>query len=134
MYLWIDPLCIVQDDTEGWKAQAAQMCNIYSGAYLTIAATSSGDGDNGMLHAVSTIPISPVETNRSDVFIREYPNHFPSLQWPSDPDELAKFTLLTCGRVYQERLLSPRVVHFTRCEVLLERSARKACCECGGGG
>ncbi|KAK8023296.1 HET-domain-containing protein [Apiospora marii] len=130
-YLWIDSLCIIQDDAEDWKVQAAQMCNIYSGAYLTIAATSSGDSDNGMFRTVSTIPISPVETNRSDIFIREYPSHFPSPQWSPDPNELAKFPLLTRGWVYQERLLSPRVVHFTRCEVLLECSARKAYCECG---
>ncbi|KAK7916880.1 hypothetical protein PG985_010488, partial [Apiospora marii] len=91
-YLWIDSLCIIQDDAEDWKVQAAQMCNIYSGAYLTIAATSSGDSDNGMFRTVSTIPISPVETNRSDIFIREYPSHFPRpnglptpTNWPSFP-------------------------------------------------
>ncbi|KAK8103230.1 hypothetical protein PG984_016376 [Apiospora sp. TS-2023a] len=66
-YLWIDSLCIIQNDTEDWKVQASQMSNIYSGAYVTIAATSSSDGDNGIFHTVSTITISPVEADRSDL-------------------------------------------------------------------
>lgn len=41
-YLWVDCLCIVQDD-EKTRAQVDHMGYIYSGAYLTvIAATSSG--------------------------------------------------------------------------------------------
>ncbi|KAK8119770.1 heterokaryon incompatibility protein-domain-containing protein [Apiospora kogelbergensis] len=133
-YLWIDSLCIIQDDTEDWKIQAAQMCNIYSGAYVTIAATSSSDSDNGMFHIVAKIPISPVETKRSDIFIREYPDHEYMNNRPklADLSESAEFPLLRRGWVYQERLLSPRFVHFTRNEVSMECSGNKGYCECGG--
>ncbi|KAK8068567.1 HET domain-containing protein [Apiospora saccharicola] len=123
-YIWIDSLCIIQDDTEDWKVQAAQMCNIYSGAYLTIAATSSSDRDNGLFHTVSTIPISPVETSRSYVFIREVPSHMGFQYSVVSPSEPPEYPLLRRGWVYQERLLSPRFVHFTRREILLECSAQ----------
>lgn len=36
-YIWIDSLCIIQDDKDDWKNQAAQMSHIYSNATLTIA-------------------------------------------------------------------------------------------------
>lgn len=36
-YIWIDRLCIIQDDKDDWTNQAAQMSRIYSKATLTIA-------------------------------------------------------------------------------------------------
>jgi Heterokaryon incompatibility protein (HET) len=46
-YLWIDCLCIVQDDELDWQQQAAQMAAIYKGSSLTIAATDSPNSDGG---------------------------------------------------------------------------------------
>jgi hypothetical protein len=40
-YLWIDRLCIVQDNREDWEAQAKQMARIYENAVLTLAAIGS---------------------------------------------------------------------------------------------
>lgn len=31
-YIWIDSLCIVQDDAMDWAFEAARMCDVYSGA------------------------------------------------------------------------------------------------------
>jgi len=49
-YIWIDSLCIVQDDVRDWEAQSSKMCDIYHKAYLTIAATSAKDGRGGLFH------------------------------------------------------------------------------------
>ncbi|GME25360.1 HET-domain-containing protein [Neofusicoccum parvum] len=46
-YLWIDSLCIVQDDGADWEKEAAQMCKIYQNATLTIAAAHAPGGDVG---------------------------------------------------------------------------------------
>ena len=40
-YLWIDSLCIIQDDSEDWKAESVKMAEVYSGAYLTIFSNGS---------------------------------------------------------------------------------------------
>ncbi|KAK4442309.1 HET-domain-containing protein, partial [Podospora aff. communis PSN243] len=40
-YIWIDSLCIVQDDAGDWASESKQMGMIYERRYLTIAATSS---------------------------------------------------------------------------------------------
>lgn len=46
-YLWIDSLCIVQDDTVDWQREAANMALVYSHAHLTIAAASAADSTGG---------------------------------------------------------------------------------------
>lgn len=48
-YLWIDALCIIQDDTDDWAAEAAKMGDIFSNAVLTIGAASSRSFDEGFL-------------------------------------------------------------------------------------
>ncbi|RTE83533.1 hypothetical protein BHE90_001919 [Fusarium euwallaceae] len=44
-YLWIDSLCIIQDDNSDWKHETSRMGGIYERAYVTIAASSSS-GDH----------------------------------------------------------------------------------------
>jgi hypothetical protein len=48
-HLWIDSLCIIQNDGRDWEEQAAQMASIYENAFLTIRASWSIDGDAGIL-------------------------------------------------------------------------------------
>ncbi len=38
-YIWIDSLCIIQDDKQDWKAEAAKMWQVYANAYVNVAAT-----------------------------------------------------------------------------------------------
>src|SRR4051794_22873221 len=47
LYLWIDSLCIVQDDKEDWQQESAKMADIYENAALTIAASDSADSHKG---------------------------------------------------------------------------------------
>lgn len=46
-FLWIDSLCIVQDDAQDWQQQSADMAAIYQNGYITLAATSSRNADGG---------------------------------------------------------------------------------------
>ena len=46
-YLWVDALCIIQDDTADWESQAGQMAAIYSKSHLTICALASSDAKQG---------------------------------------------------------------------------------------
>lgn len=46
-YLWIDSLCIIQDDGEDWLDQASAMASIYGGSFVTLAALSSADSTQG---------------------------------------------------------------------------------------
>jgi Heterokaryon incompatibility protein (HET) len=46
-YLWIDSLCIKQNNKEDWENEASKMGSVYSHSYLNIAATSSAGSDGG---------------------------------------------------------------------------------------
>lgn len=44
-YLWVDSMCIVQDDEEGKHAQIQAMAGIYANAYVAIVASNGWDAD-----------------------------------------------------------------------------------------
>jgi heterokaryon incompatibility protein (HET) len=46
-YIWIDALCIIQDDGQDWQREAAQMGSVYANSYLTISAASASDNSEG---------------------------------------------------------------------------------------
>jgi hypothetical protein len=47
-YIWIDRLCIIQDNTADWVQESASMHLVYAHALLTLAALSSRGGDEGL--------------------------------------------------------------------------------------
>ncbi|KAI9783569.1 MAG: hypothetical protein M1839_003739 [Geoglossum umbratile] len=49
-YLWVDALCIVQDDKDDQDNQIAIMGSIYANAYLTVSASSASNCVEGFLH------------------------------------------------------------------------------------
>lgn len=40
-YVWIDSLCIIQDDKTDWEKEAARMADVYSRAFIVVTASSS---------------------------------------------------------------------------------------------
>ncbi|OCL15185.1 HET-domain-containing protein, partial [Glonium stellatum] len=46
-FIWIDALCIIQDDAEDWRVEAAKMASIYENALLTLSATASDSTNSG---------------------------------------------------------------------------------------
>ncbi|KAH0426238.1 heterokaryon incompatibility protein [Colletotrichum camelliae] len=64
-YLWIDSLCIVQDDPEEWLRESENMGSIYKNATLVLAAAGSRDSTEGLFITkrphpeVFTLPYSP---------------------------------------------------------------------------
>ncbi|KAI0893496.1 HET-domain-containing protein [Annulohypoxylon nitens] len=48
-YIWIDAVCIVQDDRQDWEREAAQMTDVYKNACLTICTPTSASCRDGFL-------------------------------------------------------------------------------------
>ncbi|KAH8588551.1 heterokaryon incompatibility protein-domain-containing protein [Bisporella sp. PMI_857] len=48
-FVWIDSLCIVQDDDQDWDRESKLMEEVYGSAYCTIAASSAKDSTEGFL-------------------------------------------------------------------------------------
>ncbi|KAF1829293.1 HET-domain-containing protein [Decorospora gaudefroyi] len=53
-YLWVDCLCIVQDDASDWEQEASRMAEVYSNAYLTLSATRARHCGESFLQARKT--------------------------------------------------------------------------------
>jgi hypothetical protein len=51
-YIWIDSLCIIQDDAEDWVRESARMAEVYQNAALTISADGAADGSQGLFQTI----------------------------------------------------------------------------------
>ncbi|KAL7815224.1 heterokaryon incompatibility domain-containing protein [Trichoderma gracile] len=132
-YVWIDSLCIIQDDKEDWKREAAKMALIYTNAELTVAASWCDKPHQSLFCDHSEpreLPVELGEVDGQSIFIRRRKPH---LTWSEEPmieDPDAEWPLLSRGWVYQEQLLSRRMLHFTRNELIWE-CLETTQCECG---
>lgn len=48
-YIWVDSLCIIQDDKADWEQESCKMATIYGDADLVIGATSASHANEGFL-------------------------------------------------------------------------------------
>jgi hypothetical protein len=115
-YIWIDSLCIIQDDIYDWREESERMCQIFKHATLTIAATASGSGEDGCFRQSDSQylgfnvgkeiqPHAP-----GDIYVRKVLPHGDFEEQP----------LLKRAWVYQERILSPRIINFASQELVWE--------------
>jgi hypothetical protein len=49
-FLWIDALCIIQDQKEDWALESTKMGLYYKGGTVMISALASPSADNGILN------------------------------------------------------------------------------------
>ncbi|KAF2186748.1 hypothetical protein K469DRAFT_687100 [Zopfia rhizophila CBS 207.26] len=117
-YLWIDSLCIVQDDEADWREEAAKMSSYYSQAYITLAATMSNNADGGLFQWPKDIVLN----DGSQTWCVRAMRHLQRATTSTAP-------LFQRGWIFQERLLSPRVLHFATYELCFECNAQNTC-EC----
>ncbi|KAI4669611.1 uncharacterized protein J4E88_009893 [Alternaria novae-zelandiae] len=124
-YVWIDSLCIVQDDRDDWAKEAARMASVYKYAYLVIAATSSKNGDDGCLRSREPSLDLTGSLNESFYVQREI-SHRTIIEWQA---ESIAMPLLDRAWCFQERLLASRILHYTENEMMWE-CQEELWCEC----
>ena len=139
-FIWIDSLCIIQDNDDDWKEESSRMAAIYSHSHLNIAATGSSDGRGGCLSTRSieqtkSFMISPgPEDNWPIIMVRpsfEVTHKQISDRRNSDRPDKKLVPLLSRAWVFQERHLAPRTLHFHPSEMIMECKT-KFYCECSG--
>ncbi|OAL00740.1 HET-domain-containing protein [Phaeosphaeriaceae sp. SRC1lsM3a] len=64
-YLWIDSLCIYQDDEHDWGFEASRMKDIYRNAAFCIAATHATDSTVGLFHERDDRAVHPLNVDIS---------------------------------------------------------------------
>jgi len=125
-FLWVDSLCIIQDDLDDWQKEAALMARIYQNGRIIIMASNSTGADtgcftNGPRFLSKELSIVDADGKQHHARAREAIDHG---GWP----------ILARGWVYQERMLSPRLVHFGHTELVFECLGDQPRCECSRAG
>ena len=146
-YIWIDALCIIQDDTEDWRRECAKMASIYEGSSLTLAAAGFLSETEGLLfqcymHVLPlAIPFDGVPVSVRRIIPHPYFDIQRSSVWAELFSERrlifgntpgAHHTVFSRGWCFQELSISSRVAFFGADELIwICRGAHDGIrCEC----
>lgn len=125
-YLWIDSLCIIQDNLQDWAKEAASMADVYGQSTLNITASSAPDGSEGCFFDRAPLYLYNYEMQLSiNGECSLY--RFQQKPHPLYYEQLFNGQALS-NRAWaiQERVLPARNLHFTRFEILWECRTRSA--------
>jgi hypothetical protein len=115
-YIWIDSLCIIQDSSEDWQRECSSMAEVYKNGVLNIAALCAKDNSDGCFFVRDAHLFKPL-------VLRSNWSNFETDMWAWEPFLKSDFNaalLHSRAWVLQERVLSPRVVHFGKTMVFWE--------------
>jgi hypothetical protein len=123
-YIWIDALCILQDSASDWKEESSKMGAIYSNSFVTIAIDWSSDPNSGCYRETShnfhedadNHLFKAIKTSKDGITTLLYleEDYMPELA------DLETAILATRGWTFQERILSPRIIHYTQKQLYWE--------------
>ena len=147
-YLWVDAMCIIQDDGDDMAEQIGQMYAVYRNAYVTVSAATAATSQEVRSYTPHTAPsptkhlpfpeshpltqppglpptphpiprLPPLRPPRRQR-LRPRPRR-PRAQispCPPPPAAAVDYPLFTRGWTYQEHQLSPRILIYGSCEML----------------
>lgn len=123
-YLWIDSLCIIQDSPNDWETQSSFMSRIYWSSFCNISATAAENGSQGLFfpHDVDALTPRYISLNigQTSLTYRIYDDTI----WDNG---VINAPLNKRAWVCQERLLSPRNLHFGSNQLFWECGELSAC-------
>ncbi|KAH7166370.1 heterokaryon incompatibility protein-domain-containing protein [Dactylonectria macrodidyma] len=129
-YLWIDSLCVCQDDGDDWARESAAMAGVYAKAHVVIAADSADSTTKGIFRRPERDYV-PVKLTVSSLNEGASPGSttIPALAYdaPTLPVvyqrsllELYDEPLTSRAWALQERLLGYRILHFASDQLFFE--------------
>jgi hypothetical protein len=132
-YLWIDALCIIQGCLADWQHESARMADVYGGSFLTISADWSSNSNSGCYNSLvgrGNIDTQQLICVRSQLSDSRKSSLYFGVSFDPSLEYLEALALFKRAWACQERLLSPRILHYTD-EQLLWECRRAFCAEDG---
>lgn len=112
-YLWIDSLCIIQEDPNDWAVEVERMEDVFTHAYCTIAASSAESSLVGFLGRKQQRDVVRISTSGGmPLYLAEDVDDFRR--------DVEESVLSSRGWVLQERALSRRTIYFTSTQIYWE--------------
>ncbi|KAF2787707.1 HET-domain-containing protein [Melanomma pulvis-pyrius CBS 109.77] len=121
-FLWIDTLCIIQDNPFDWECESTLMSAVYGGSSLNIAASGASNGEDGCFFPRPRNWRCQAQIQFNGQY-RRYDFVPVSLNYTC----LSSMPLMSRAWALQERVLSTRNLHFTTTEVFWECHHTSAC-------
>lgn len=116
-YLWVDALCIIQDDSTDWQQESSSMGLIYNNAVVTLVASSSDSCEETFLcrhYKKVTVPfvsrLNQTVAGQYDLLASGYGTYGSLLTW-SEADQNRR-SWETRGWTFQEDVMSTRKLLF----------------------
>jgi hypothetical protein len=109
-YVWIDSLCIIQDNVEDWKQEASMMGDVYKHASCNISVSGFANGDEGFMLPQRQADPTPVlvmtnwKESKSPWLQRYHGIPYYFLKLPSK-DDVGRGPLFNRAWTLQEQLL-----------------------------
>ncbi|KAJ8127334.1 hypothetical protein O1611_g6303 [Lasiodiplodia mahajangana] len=124
-YIWIDAICIVQDDHNDWTHEGSKMADIYKGSKLTIAIALGDSSTSGAFNQKSTSYLEDyTDLIRIDSRLGDgRPSSlyfYPSMTTNYGPRQrhVEYGPLSSRAWCLQESLLSSRILYYTQAQLL----------------
>ncbi|KAF7890738.1 uncharacterized protein EAF01_010547 [Botrytis porri] len=134
-YIWIDSLCILEDSRDDWYQEASLMSTVYKYSKFTITATAAIDDTVGcffdrdlniclptrvefLKNQICFLGASKQSMTKSNIFLDDSRStllrgRYDIQEWSTWTQRISNAPVSKRSWVLQERLLSPRVLHFS---------------------
>ena len=127
-YIWVDSLCIVQDDQNDWKTESVLMSDVYGLSTLNLIAAHAQNGAEGCFSKRDVFSERPCRI--PNPFRPASNDHF--IVYPSRMDKIydqqvRNSPVYKRAWILQERLLSPRSLYFGKDQIFWACGEMEAC-------
>ncbi|KAH7350637.1 heterokaryon incompatibility protein-domain-containing protein [Rhexocercosporidium sp. MPI-PUGE-AT-0058] len=132
-YIWIDSLCIIQDDLKDWETESKKMAAVYESSHVTICAAKSEAGNGGCFADLTLRETDPYSGSKIEVQVRKCPRHIASEAMFRDSSffhTTSNLPLFTRAWTFQEELLATRVLYYCADEIVFQ-CKENLDCQCG---
>lgn len=133
-YVWIDALCIKQDDRQDWSREAPLMGSIYHNSFCNLSAAGWNGPQSGLFLPRTPSQSAPIVVSpRPDLWKNESETAMnPGSLYTCMLQDLFKRIIEVApvndrAWVMQERVLSPRKIFFSEHQLFWECRRKKAC-------